>query len=192
MTIGETVMIIGEITGEGVEAEAAVEAEAEMPKTEMTVEEIGVNTNKTIMTIRDKVKITLLGDERNTGIIMTIGTEVETVTVMVKERNGIRDEVKEMGTEVEVVDGTHTNNTLPQDISQPQIIKIQTTTGRRLWDIKHHTPRGHPNTQYTPRSRSSNIQCRARRHGHNKLLTFANYVKMLDILTTNANSPVNL
>ena len=183
-------MTIGEIIGDGAEAEVpAVEEETETPREEMTVEEIGENTNKIIMTIRDKVKKILQGDEENSGIItMTIGTEVETVKVMVEVRNGIKDVVKEI--EVEVADGINTNNTLPQDMSQPQIIKIQTTTDRRLWDIKPHTHRDHLSTQFILHNHNSNIQCRARRHDHNKLLMFVNYVKMLGILTTNASSPV--
>ena len=187
-------MNIGEIIGEGAEAKVpAVEVEAEMQIAEMTVVEIGENISKIIMIIGDKVKITLLGDEENSGIIITrIGIEAETVKVTVEVRNGIEDEVKEVGTEVGVVDGTHMSNILPQDMSQAQVIKIQTTTDRRLWGIKPHTHRGHLNTQLTPHSNSSNIQCHAHRHGPNKLLMFANYVKMLDILITNASSQANL
>ena len=158
-----------------------------------TVEEIGENINRAIMTIEDKVKKTLLGDVGKTGTItMIIGTKVGTVKAMVEARNGIEDEVKVMGIEVGVADGTRMTNTLPQDMSQAHIIKIRTTTDRRLWDIKPHTQQGHLNTQFTPHSNSSNIQCHAHQHGHNKLLTFANYVKTLDILIINASSQANL
>ena len=65
---------------------------------------------------------------------------------MVEERNGTEVEVKVMGIEVGVTDGTHMSNTLPQDIAQVPTIKIQTTTALHLWGIKAHTQQRRLNT----------------------------------------------
>ena len=126
-------MIIGAITGDevGVETEdpvAEVEDETKIIGMTETVEEIEENINKDTMTIGDKGKITRLVVAESSGTIMTIGTEERTDKVAVEERSGTEVEVKVMGIEAGVADGTPMNNTLPQDTPQAHIIKILTTT----------------------------------------------------------------
>ena len=76
------------------------------------------------------------GVENSGIIIMTIGIEARTDKAVVGERNGTEVEVKVMGIEVGVADGTHMNNTLPKDIPQVHIIKILITIARHLWVIR--------------------------------------------------------
>ena len=125
-----------------------VEDETRTIGTTETAEEIGENINKDTMITGDKGKITRPVVAGSSGIIRTIGTEEPKGKVAVEERSGTEVKVKVMGTEAGVIDGTHTNNTLPQDITQAHTIKIRTTTAPRLWGIKPSIQRSGP--QYPP------------------------------------------
>ena len=177
--------IIGEIIGaeEGVETEVPEVEEGDITKiigmTE-TVEEI----NKDIMIIGDKDKKILRVVAESSGTIMTIGTEGRMDKEAAEERNGRKEEVKVMGIEVEVVDGTHTSNTLPKVILQTHSIKIQTTTALRLWDIKPRIHRHHLSTLHT----HSNTKGQPHLHDHNRHQMFANCVKALDTMIISASS----
>ena len=185
-TIG---VILGAEDGAEIEV-SAVEEGDETLTTEMTETEVetGENINKGTMTIG--VKDTIVHPEvvENSGIIIMI-TEIEARMdkEMVEERNGTEEEVKVMGIEVGVVDGTHMNNTLPKVITQVHTIKIQTTTVHHLWDIKVHIQHLSHNIHST---HNNSTHPRTHLHVHHKHPMFVNYVRMQDIMTTSASSLV--
>ena len=181
--------ILGEIIGDevGVEIEdPAVEVEAAIQKTVMTetVEVIGENINKGIMTTGDRDKMVLPVDIKNSGIvIMTIGIE-EVTDKEIGERNGTEVEVKVTGIEVGAVDGTPMNNTLPKDIPQVHIIKILTITVHCLWDTKLRIHHQLLNTQST---HSNNTQGHFRPPDHNKHQMCASCVNQRDTTIISAS-----